>query len=165
MSTYAEVESALAAVHQVHADALGSFRGRIKHFQRLGLVPQSPGRGKRISYELQHVLVWAFCLELSEFGIDPTVTKAFFDAVWHPILLEFLSTTGSEKDRYFRFFPNMLSRWFLKEGHRLGLITCDVVEDLTKPLGKDSPELTRIGIINLSHVRREVEKALRTASQ
>jgi hypothetical protein len=161
MFTYAQVESALAEVHKVSPNALGSFRGRIKHLQKLGVVPESPGRGRRISYELQHVFVWAFCLELSEFGIDPAVVKAFFDTLWHPLLREFMLKPKNKKERYFRFYPNMLSRWFLREGNHVGLITWDVVDDLSKPLG--GAAVTRIGIINLSYVRREVQKALKTA--
>ena len=59
MFTYKEVERALAAVHQISPSAMGAFRGRIKHFQRLGLVPSSPGKGRKISYRLEDVYVWA----------------------------------------------------------------------------------------------------------
>jgi hypothetical protein len=51
MYTYSQVESALARVHHIPDSSLGSFRGRIKHFQRIGIVPQSSGKGKKISYE------------------------------------------------------------------------------------------------------------------
>ena len=55
MYTYAQVEAALAATHRVRPSSLGAFRGRIKHFQRLGLVPESPGKGRKISYKMENV--------------------------------------------------------------------------------------------------------------
>ena len=77
MFTYSKVERALAAVHKISPSAMGAFRGRIKHFQRLGLVPSSPGKGRKISYSLEDVYMWAMCLELQEFGIDPIIIKEF----------------------------------------------------------------------------------------
>ena len=72
MYSYKVVEAALGRLHEVNDETLGAFRGRIKHFQRMGLVPSSPGKGKRIEYAFGDVCAWAFCLELEEFGMDPS---------------------------------------------------------------------------------------------
>jgi hypothetical protein len=75
MFTYAQVETALAAVFGVPSAARKAFIARIKHLRRLGVVPSSPGKGRRVDYDLIHVYEWAFCLELAAFGIDPKAIK------------------------------------------------------------------------------------------
>jgi hypothetical protein len=69
------VESALARVHGISPSAIGAFRARIKHFQKIGIVTSSPGKGRRIDYSLHDVFLWGFGLELAEFGIDPLIIK------------------------------------------------------------------------------------------
>ena len=49
--------------------------GRIKHFQRLGLAPESPGKGRKISYKIENVYSWVICLEQAEFALDPSLIK------------------------------------------------------------------------------------------
>jgi hypothetical protein len=71
--TYAQVERALGASFGPPATAQGSFRGRIRHFQRIGLVEVAPGKGRRIAYTRVQAGEWLVALLLAEFGIDPVV--------------------------------------------------------------------------------------------
>jgi hypothetical protein len=71
--TYAQVERALGALLGAPARAQGSFRGRVRHFQRIGLVEVAPGKGRRIAYTHIQASEWLVALLLAEFGIDPVV--------------------------------------------------------------------------------------------
>lgn len=82
MFRYAEVQAALAGLHGAYPDHMGAFRGRLQHFQRLGMAPASPGRGKAIVYAFEDVARWAFALELSECGIDPARIARLLPWAW-----------------------------------------------------------------------------------
>lgn len=84
MFGYAAVERALAEAFGVSdKEQRGPFRGRIKHFQRLGIpIGMQPGRGQRIAYELGHVFQFALGLELCEFGMDPSFIAAVIHNQW-----------------------------------------------------------------------------------
>jgi hypothetical protein len=71
--TYGQVEGALGALFRVPASAQGSFRGRIRHLQRIGLVDVAPGKGRRISYTYVQTNEWMLALLLAELGVDPIV--------------------------------------------------------------------------------------------
>ncbi len=71
--TYAQVEAALGTLFGVPASAHGSFRGRVRHLQRIGLVEVAPGRGRRICYSRIQASEWMLALLLAELGVDPVV--------------------------------------------------------------------------------------------
>ena len=71
--SYAQVERALGTLFGAPASAQGSFRGRVRHFQRIGLVEVTPGKGRRIAYTAVQAAEWMVALFLAEFGIDPVV--------------------------------------------------------------------------------------------
>jgi hypothetical protein len=69
----AQVERALGTLFGAPASAQGSFRGRVRHFQRIGLVEVTPGRGRRIPYTRVQAAKWMVALVLAELGVDPIV--------------------------------------------------------------------------------------------
>jgi hypothetical protein len=71
--SYAQVEAALGTLFDVPASARGSFRGRVRHLQRVGLVEVAPGKGRRISYTRIQATEWMLALLLAELGVDPVV--------------------------------------------------------------------------------------------
>jgi|SRR5271170_495299 len=158
MFTYSQVESALSRANRVPAQSLGAFKGRIKHFQRLGMVQSSPGKGTKISYTREHVYSWAICLELAQFGIDPTIIKQMIWSWNDGRFLKHLiqKTIESTRESYFVFYPNLAS---LPENM---IYISDIIHAIDEL--KERPELalmmTRMAMINLSHVLREVEAAL-----
>jgi len=174
--SYKAVEKALAIVHLVPSQAMGAFRGRLQHFQRLGMVPSSPGRGRRISYEKADVCLWAFALELAEFGMDPTLIKRVLDARWpdvRPHLLESID----DRDRFFFFSPNLIGKGFptelqqtidKKDSVPFSITACVIADlaDLEKrvvhPVGRAALAkcMSRYGMINLSRLQRDLAKAL-----
>jgi hypothetical protein len=70
---YADVERALGTLLGAPATAQGSFRSRVRHFQRIGLIDVTPGKGRRIAYTFDQAAEWMVALFLAEFGIDPVV--------------------------------------------------------------------------------------------
>jgi hypothetical protein len=159
--TYGQVEAALAKLHKVDDRALGAFRGRIKHFQRLGIVPSSPGRGKKISYEMEHVIIWAFCLELSQFGIDPSIIKRFIAVLGFAIIADFEKISHSTDDMYFAFYPNIMSNWFYSDEGLFGTIKTHgySASELSAP--KIEAEFDRrVSMINLTKLKKELDAAL-----
>jgi hypothetical protein len=73
--TYAQIDCALAKLYNFDEKTVGALRGRINNFNRLKIVPSSPGRGRRIVYTYGDALTWTLCLELAEYGIPPEVIK------------------------------------------------------------------------------------------
>jgi hypothetical protein len=71
--SYAQVEGALGALFRVPASARGSFRGRVRHLQRIGLIDVAPGKGRRISYTRVQANEWMLALYLADLGVDPVV--------------------------------------------------------------------------------------------
>ena len=180
MYSYGQVETALAAVHQIPPNAIGAFRGRIKHFQRIGLVPASPGKGKRIAYILADVYVWGFCLELAEFGMDPMTIIKIAKRIWNTI---FYTAFGQEldSDLYFLFHPALLGKDFAADLLQSAESPDGAPSSISWLIGRDlSTELdswpksvqtqlaaakfrARHGTINLSKLRRDIDSALGAA--
>jgi hypothetical protein len=177
MYSYGQVEAALAAVHRIPPKAVGAFKGRIKHFQRIGIVPASPGKGKRIDYSLTDVYLWGFCLEFAEFGMDPVTIKKIAVRVWNYVYYE---AFGPERDsdRYFFFHPAILGKDFPAElaqsieapdgapNSYSFLIDSDLHAGLDRsaktPQDKEiaSRFRARYVAINLSRLRRDIDFAL-----
>ena len=70
-----------------------------------------PGRGAKVLYKEAQLYEWAFCLELAEFGLDPTaivrlMEQKFKDDIL-PHLMEARLQHGSD-DLYFVASPNLM---------------------------------------------------------
>lgn len=83
--TYGQLEAALAAVFGIdEAGQKGWLRGRLQHVRRLGLVADSPGRGRTIDYTRDDADKWLVAIELEHFGIDPTKVVELVKRQWNP---------------------------------------------------------------------------------
>lgn len=84
MWSYKRIEHALARLYGANAVAqVGPFRGRIKHLQRLGVpMNRRPGRGSKAAYDVDEVLQFLFCLELTCFGVDPYLAVILLEKLW-----------------------------------------------------------------------------------
>jgi hypothetical protein len=172
MYSYGQVESALARVHGISPSAIGAFRARIKHFQKIGIVTSSPGKGRRIDYSLHDVFLWGFGLELAEFGIDPLVIKrAIFSGG-----LEGLFSVFDQKikgDIFFFFHPTILRGGFpapvsVRSKYNpwgdfnwlWGIFAEKELSKLDKADALAGAFDARLGTINISRMRRNIETAL-----
>jgi hypothetical protein len=183
MLTYKQVETALAKLHFVHQNAMGAFRGRIKNFQKLGIVTSSPGRGKKKLYEVYDLMLWAFCFELSELGIDPKIMKAVLPNTM-PFFLDAIEKVDrSRVDVFLVWHPNIMAAYMQKseggehfnaaaasygvrvlEGDRTFLSKID--EGLTPKVDFGMRPTSfevfsrRVALLNVSRLKRQLEVAL-----
>ena len=162
MFRYAEVEAALAAIHEIPEDGMGAFKGRLIHFQRIGLGPGNPGRGKKIEYTLEDVLTWAFCLELSEFGVDPKQIQAIFK--WSSMAINLgLYRKLDGDDVFFLVTPNIMSHALNGSAHEAPIanlvVSADQIPEQMIVVRASKIDFAKIGramLINLSRLRRLV---------
>ncbi|MEJ0094207.1 MAG: hypothetical protein WDN46_12455 [Methylocella sp.] len=166
--TYREIVDALAFIHEVSEQDAATFDARIRHFQKLGIAPASPGKGKRIPYGLADVSQLAFSLELGEFGVAPEIIKMIIDVrgrsvveAWKLSLAAAPSNDLAVPDRQvardpgndmiFWFTPSLLIRRLAREGFREDLIRWSGIEKaaaisvsfLIAPIGMVDPVVRR----------------------
>jgi hypothetical protein len=164
--TYKQVESALADLLDIDSEQRGALRGRIKHFQTLGVTPSSPGKGKKISYEFIDVYKWAFCLEFVQFGIDPTVISEFYLKAWKALFVDRMyAIRNDSSDVFYYFHPTIFGHE--KRGLSFGgLIAHDMsqLDDPGRPDIRYNEQFrARFGAINLTKLHRDLEAALAKA--
>ena len=79
---YARVELILAKVFDAEDAQRGAFRGRLKHFRKLGIPAKNPGKGSRLQYSASDLFQLLVALELSEFNIDPNLIVKIVQDHW-----------------------------------------------------------------------------------
>jgi hypothetical protein len=171
---YGQIETALAKIHQIDESRMGAFRGAIIHLQRLGITPSSPGRGKKIVYTLDDALTWAFCLELLQFGLDPTLAKQHLNCLRYSVMKAFAEADHASEDKFLLLWPNVMSNRIAQVQREPGALKWNIVNesDLRKTsepsglhLGPDwrlpgEPIVRRFVALNLSAIKRELVAAL-----
>jgi hypothetical protein len=80
--SYAQVEAALAKTYESEDVQRRAFRGRLKHFRKLGIPQQQPGKGSRIRYTASDIFQLMVACEFSEFGVDPHLIAAIVRRHW-----------------------------------------------------------------------------------
>jgi hypothetical protein len=162
MYSYAQVEAALASNLNVRAESMGALRGRLKHFQKLGLVTAAPGKGKKIEYIFSDVWLWAVTLELCEFGIDTTKMKNIVKPLSDNMLSRLTNDTSNNEDLFEVFYPRFVSRWFETDGNVLGDIETETItaSDLLSDIRDDRGQRRRRSVLNISQLERELKAAL-----
>jgi hypothetical protein len=163
MYTYAKVEAVLAKAFGIRTEGMGAFRGRIKHFKKLGISPSTPCKGRKIAYETKDILRWAICLELAEFGFDPTIIKPILSIAWG--VTENVLMESPDKPIWLVFYPFLMS---IPGEPALDnpKLSCEVIKDLAEYaafLGDGSQRYSnvrRIGIISISRLRSVIHECL-----
>jgi len=177
MLTYAEAESALAGIYKATGKAqAGAFRGRLKHLKRLGVpLKSNPGRGAKVDYGRNELWQWCFCLELSEFGIDPSLIVKIVKQYWPSELLS--GFTGAQKelnlknkgnDTYFLIAPEFMSASWSPPRELQGIGIRGFFQraaDLPNVLDATTKAGMRISIFNVSERLRELEKAFQAKKE
>lgn len=171
MASYAVVETALARMHGADPEVQrGAFRGRIKHFQRLGLpTGERPGKGKRIDYTPSQILQLALAIELAQCGIDPTIIVGLIAGNWSKILNAPLRkaalSTGPESDRYLVIDVGFMSAsWGTWKKGLEGIYAIRWIDapDVAKLI--EQSEQRRMIAINASYMLRRLDYELLAAS-
>jgi hypothetical protein len=176
---YNEVERALAKAFGIRKEAMGALRGRLNNFRKLGLVADSPGTGRKVSYRREHIYKWALGLELCEFGVDPRLIRPFVNLFAWPKAKEQLLRDGGPEDGYqlLCFYPSSLSQWghYVNEETPTGGLLTQLVGSLSQLEQRLRQERERrhrtgtvhyetlygrLGMINLAQLRLRIEDAL-----
>ena len=171
---YGEIEKAIASLHGVTERSSGIFRGRLRHFQKLGIVPCAPGRGAKIDYDIKAAVDWAVAFELAELGIQPELIKLLIQVYGATIFAFFHSPQPSDEDILFCFDAAFLTIHMNPQSGMFDLTRSDLMKRgifdfrataALKPLSMfpsffDAPHVRRASAINLSRLKRELGKAL-----
>jgi hypothetical protein len=160
---YAEVEAALARVFLENSKNIAPMRGRLKAFQRAGLTPESPGRGRVIRYTIANIYDWALALALADFGLPPEsiipfIKQGYFYDNYLPMI--------AKKKNDFLFFcvrPFILSNPDKQLPYHVALgsqIAAEIKGNERRP--RETYALhDRIALINLTKLASDLDKALR----
>jgi hypothetical protein len=161
---YSQLEAAIASMHNVPAKALKTFKSRLKHFQRIGLVPSSPGKGQKIEYKIVDAITWALCFEFAELGLPPDQIKALIRLCGRKLFESFEGPLQGE-DQIFVLRGNFLE-WHLNPEGRQGIGGEGETTFGTIPMSQlcdmifQKKPFPRVLMINLTHLKRELGKAL-----
>ena len=155
--SYGQLERALAAIHGVTPATFPTFKARIKHFQRIGVAPSAPGKGRRISYTIEDAIYWALCLELAEAGLSPTSIKLLMQNHGYG-LLDFFPGANERADHFLYIRADLLSLHLAgsQSSYEIGILTA--AELRARVFSR--PEIARMVIINLSTLKRRLGEQL-----
>ncbi len=162
MFRYAQIEAAIAKIHNVPANAMKTFRSRIRNFQRIGLVPSSPGKGQKIDYSVDYAIYWALCFELVEVGLPPNIIKAVMTRQGYGLINFFVGAVHGE-DRFYCLIADFLSWQLLDDGtgksagqFSTGILT---LSELQRQVFAHA-DRPRVILINLTSMKRKLGDAL-----
>jgi hypothetical protein len=60
------------------------FDARLEHLRRIGVMTERPGKGVKVSYDVEQLDQLAFIIALSRFSIEPMTGLALLKARWDP---------------------------------------------------------------------------------
>lgn len=160
MYSYAQIVSALMVMHGVTPEWEKSFRAKVRHFQRLRILPSSPGRGQKIHFPISQCFHWAFCFELAELGLPPAQVEAL-SPPWEGLKIQMFATfPASESDRTYYFIAGDFLSWKFEgdslvhsDVFRLGLLRSGDIPEALKTV-------PRLMLIDLDALKSRLGSAL-----
>lgn len=167
MFFYMTVEEVLAKINGINQSSHLAFRGRINNLKRLGVIPSSGGRGKKLQYKIEDVWFLAFCLELAQFGVDPADIQQIANVWKKDVIQKFTSIarTGDNVDHYAVFelgfmFADMDRSEAVARFHWMPVYPDDRADrdTLRHYLGR------RAAVINLTTLKRAIDESLTSAT-
>jgi hypothetical protein len=175
---YAAVEAALAELYRAKTEAQRrTLRARINHLQRLEVIDVTPGKGKALQYEQDHIWRWMFCFELAEFGVTPAVAAALVATYWKQVLGGIFRSAqravDTEKEDVFLYIrgSGLMSAAWNPEPNRfaavphIGQFTPSSIKLVLKWLQDDKHIPPRLCIVNLSGRLRILKRSLKAAAR
>jgi len=161
--SYPQIEAVVRGLHNVPAARSGTFKSRIRNFQRIGLIPSAPGKGQQIDYSIVDAITWALCFEFVEVGFLPENIKAIFSLLGAVLYYPFGGPIQDE-DQILVLRGNFLE-WHLAGGGAklgegetsFGIIPVSQVCDMVFTKAK----VSRAIMINLTNLKRKLGDALK----
>jgi hypothetical protein len=178
--SFASVEAALVSTYRIAPVDRGRFRARLTFLQRGGLfgAEHRPGKGTRLTYEVDQLRRTIFCLELAELGIGPAVQLKLVADFWESRIRPIFTKAEAAaerpsrdgKDESGRDVILFMTGVALMAGAWAGVvpnINHTTLSELPatmalamRPLGKDDPLLPRVLAVNLTARLRRFHDAL-----
>jgi hypothetical protein len=168
MFSYGQLEAAIRSLHDVPPERAGTFKARIRHFQRIGLVPSSPGKGIKIEYEAADAWRWTICFALVQCGLPPEAVKSVLGAAGRKLTIDFAGDGHGTEDRIFWLRPEFLS-WHLDhlpdwyDKVKLGVVPYSAAMDIAFKgvSGFLEEEAGQVIMLNLTKLKRDLFTALK----
>lgn len=158
--TTSEVEDAVLALHSIPPERRSAFAGRVRNLQKAGLLPGSPGPGRRAAYDCFDVAAWVIIFALTEAGLQPSEIAPALPLVEPKVIKVFASPDG-EADYFLWIRAAWLSRYLQAQADQAPEpITAGVT--LAPKLGGVLNEkgIERATVLNLSHLKRRLASIL-----
>ena len=161
--SYPQLEAAMRQLHNVPSERSGTFKARIRNFQRIGLIPSAPGKGQRIDYSIVDAITWALCFEFAEVGLLPENIKAIFSLCGATLFYPFGGPIQNE-DQILVLRGNFLE-WYLNAGGAqlgegqttFGIIPVSQLSEMVFTKAK----VPRAIMINLTDLKRKLGGTLK----
>lgn len=97
--TFGQIEEILATIHNIAEDRRVAFQGRLKHLQRWNFPTGSkPGKGRSLSYTVDHLFMMVMALELIQAGMTPKVIVDRINSLWLPLLVTIDANSRTRKE-------------------------------------------------------------------
>lgn len=143
----AQVEAALAGLHDVSAEKRRAFQGRVKHLQKLGFPAGiNTGKGKRAEYTLEACCKLIAAFELMQFGAMPAAAIGIVESNWSFLKVMFAAA-----------YVEYLERGWPDEGgfgySWVWVLYPQMMADLADP---DDPDTAAVSALRLKDVEKEI---------
>ncbi len=172
---FAQVDEALATVHDIPPPGRSAFANRLKHLQKSNLLPDiRTGRGHAASYSGHHAYLFGVALQFIELGLTPeravkAVTENLdFIAIPTRWALADLNSKGVDADPHFlRFDPSSLNSLRYSDPEQddasFGMFYAGVgtLRDLIENMGTLHP---RLAVVNLTFLVSDLFSAFSEGS-
>ncbi len=155
MYPYRSVERALTRTHGDSGAAAMRVSNRLKHLIRIGFTPETPGKGRHISYSFEDAAKWAYAFQVLEYGLDPTSMLFVIQQTWKNVWRA-MEKENNGQNELMVAIPNAIS-------HSDGWRVFDFGIYHSQEYQPDWTSIKRIMIINLSMTSRDIRSALAEA--
>ena len=162
MFTFKQVEGAVLSLHNVPYERWPAYHARVRHFQKLGLIPSGPGRGVRREYSIFDAVKWALCFEFAELGVGPELLENL-------LILPLVSFSGTlrEADAKVRREPQIfwmrgefLSKYLARDNSYSHIPHGVLPASRVAPIVLGADDFGRVLLLDLSKLKRDLGAAL-----
>jgi hypothetical protein len=167
---YGQLEEAIAAMHNLHPSGMKTFKSRVKHFQRIGLVSSSPGRGYKKLYSVIDAVAWALCFEFAELSVPPETIRNIMVYCEERLFNAFIDKFDDDivffmKANFFEQHINLIGESSVEGTERLFNFTPDQygIGSPNFVFGrlKYPPIVSRMLLLNLTHIKTKLGETLK----
>ena len=158
--TTAEVEDAVLALHNIPDERRSAFVARVRYLQKSGLLPGSPGPGRRAVYDAVDILQWVIVFALAELGLQPAEIAHAMPGIELKVAKVFADPDDGE-DRLLWIRGAWLSRYLQAQaGQEPEALISDVAAANQISVVLREHGVDRVSILNLTAIKRRLANVL-----